>query len=76
MQFEWKHILTAVEANFNLLENICICSMLWLWSRGGQKVPIAILLLYFIALTILGENVLWKGSLVTILSGGTLLSLI
>ncbi|RWS10836.1 membrane protein-like protein [Dinothrombium tinctorium] len=72
MQFDWKHMLTAIDANLALIQNICICCLLWLWSRGGQKLPVAIVILYFIALTAIGANLMLKSSLVLVLSIGTL----
>ncbi|RWS24422.1 hypothetical protein B4U80_06443 [Leptotrombidium deliense] len=72
MQFDWKHMLTAVDANLSLIQNISICCLLWLWSRGGQKLPIAIVIAYFLALTGFGANLIAKGCLVLALSVSTL----
>lgn len=74
MQFDWKHILVALDANMSLVQNVCICTLLYLTSRSGsKKVPSVLILAYLLMLSVIGNNLLYKGILVGSLSLSTLL---
>jgi len=72
MQFDWKHILNAGESNVFLLQNICVCSLLWQWNRTGQKLSFLILLAYFATVNFVAVNLLWKGGATLALAVTTL----
>ncbi|XP_074597204.1 BOS complex subunit TMEM147 [Brevipalpus obovatus] len=67
MQFDWKHIITAIEANLSLLQTISVCTLIWTWSRGNQRIIPLVLLLYFSAFSIF-TDVLTRAGLVLALS--------
>jgi len=63
LQFDWKHILSAGEANIILLQNIIVCCLLWHWSRGSSKLSIALIMIYYVTLTLIGVNLLYKSGI-------------
>jgi hypothetical protein len=74
MQFDWKHLLVGVDSNLVLVQNVCICTLLWLTSRSGsKKLPSVLILAYLLMLSVIGNNLLYKGFLIGGLSLSTLL---
>jgi len=75
LQFDWKHLLVAAEANVTLVQNVSICCLLWMTSRGGAKTkPSALILFYLIGLAFVNTNLYLKSALIAALGVSTLLA--
>ncbi|XP_053202217.1 transmembrane protein 147-like [Panonychus citri] len=73
MQFDWRHIISAMEANITLIQSICACTLIWNWSRGSNKVPLIVLIAYFIGQSLIGSSFMLKACLVSIFAVSTLI---
>jgi len=66
-QFDWKYVLSAVEANVNLVENICLCYLLWRYNASHvthkhiQRLCSILIIFYLLVVNfVLPASVLWK----------------
>jgi len=71
LQFDWKYLLIAADANFALLQNVSMCTLLWLSSRGSRS-STALIVLYLIALTFVSNTFSYKAISIALLAGSTL----
>ena len=74
MQFDWRHIISAMDANVTLIQTICTCTLIWNYSRGNKKLPLTILLIYFTGLSILSFSFVFKVILVSLLAISTFIA--
>jgi len=77
LQFDWKYLLIAGEANVALFQNVCVCSLLWMMTSrtGSKKVPSTLIFAYLVALHFVNTNLLLKASSVAVLGVCTLFTM-
>jgi len=71
LQFDWKYLIIAADANFALLQNVSICTLLWLASRGSRSSS-ALIIAYLIALTFVSNTFTYKAISIALLAVSTL----
>ncbi|KAI2811230.1 hypothetical protein RDWZM_003911 [Blomia tropicalis] len=59
MQFSWQYLLTAGEANLSLIQNICLCALLWSWGRRSNKIHLSVIVLYILSISFV-ESIIVK----------------
>lgn len=73
MQFDWSHLINAADANLVLVQNICICALLWYWSRKANKLYLSTLITYLLVISILQVGLTGKAISVATFALATLL---
>ncbi|UXI17885.1 hypothetical protein NH340_JMT03828 [Sarcoptes scabiei] len=60
LQFDWTSLISAIEANISLIQNICICALLWYWNRKSNKLYLVNIGAYFLFISFLQLNILHR----------------
>ncbi|KAH9388737.1 hypothetical protein TYRP_008082 [Tyrophagus putrescentiae] len=74
LQFDWQHLITACEANLALVQNICLCALLWGYSRKSNnqsKIYLGLVFVYIIAISFVETNIFLKSAALLALAGST-----
>ncbi|KAI1289578.1 Transmembrane protein [Halotydeus destructor] len=76
MQFDWKHLFVAAEANIALVQNVCICTLLLMNSRHSSKnskAPLMVILGYLVLVSFVSQSIVFKGLLAAALGVSTVM---
>ena len=64
LQFDWHHLIDACGANIDLVQNICLCSLLWYWNRKSNKLYLAMIIGYILAISFTEFNIIHRTGMV------------